>query len=226
MRAFRLVLLVTGAILSLPALLKAQHGSAVPHGDRTGRDPVSYLGALENPARDAWQKPAEVVAALGLQPGDVVADVGAGSGYFALRLASAVGPSGRVLAVDVSAPMLDHLRTRALEAGAGNIDTILAPHDDPLLPPGGVDLVFICNTWHHIDGRDAYLSKIRRALAPGGRLVIVDFHEEAPMGPPRAMKLARARVVDEVTRAGFALTTEHTFLPHQYFLVFTVPTVH
>lgn len=208
--------------------LLAQHGAAGHGGDRIHRDPTTYIASLENPARDAWQKPSEVVRALGLGAGDVVADIGAGSGYFALRFAPEVGPTGTVLAVDISAPMLDHLGKRATEAGVANVTTVLAAHDDPKLPAGAVNVAFTCNTWHHIDGRDAYLAKLKPSLAPGARFVIVDFHEEAPMGPPRAMKLSRQSVVDEVTRAGFTLSAEHTFLPHQYYLVFTAPsaTVH
>lgn len=199
----------------------AQHPLPGHEGDRIHRDPTTYLASLDHPSRDAWQKPAEVVQALGLRRGDVVADIGAGSGYFALRFAPEVGPTGRVLAVDISAAMLEHLAKRAREAGVDNVATILAPADDPRLPAGGVNVVFVCNTWHHIDGRDTYLAKVKHALAPGGRLVIVDFHEDAPMGPPREMKLSRESVVNEAIRAGFVLSAEHTFLPHQYYLVFT-----
>lgn len=217
----RVVLVATLVFSCSASTLLAQHASPGHGGDRIHRDPTTYIKSLENPARDAWQKPAEVVKALGLRAGDVVADIGAGSGYFALRFAPEVGPTGKVLAVDISAPMLEHLGKRATDAGVANVTMVLAAHDDPKLPAGGVNVAFTCNTWHHIDGRDAYLAKLKASLAPGARFVIVDFHEEAPMGPPREMKLSRQSVVDEVTRAGFTLAAEHTFLPHQYYLVFT-----
>lgn len=209
-------LLVFTALAALPVV--AQHGAA-PHGDRVQRDPVSYMTSLDDPARAAWQKPDEVVAALALKPGDVVADIGAGSGYFALRFAPLL-PQGRVLAVDVSQPMLDEVGRRATAAGMRNLVPVLGGFDDPRLPAGGVDVIFTCNTWHHIDGRDAYLARVKAALTPGGRVAVVDFHKDSPRGPAN-MKLARAAVVDEFQRNGFRLAAEHTFLPDQCFLVFT-----
>src|SRR5690606_9314295 len=134
--------------------------------------------------------PHEVLMALGLKRNDVVADIGAGSGYFALRFARHVG-AGRVLAVDVSQPMLDELTTRAKAAALSNVTPVLAKPDDPTLPDGAVNIIFTCNTWHHIEQRPAYLAKVKQALAPGGRFVIVDFHKDAPVGPPASMKLTR-----------------------------------
>ena len=150
-----------------------------------------------------------------------VADIGAGSGYFTLRFARHVGATGAVLAVDVSQPMLDEVRKRATVASLGTVRPVLARPDDPLLPDAGVDVVFICDTWHHIEQRPAYLAKIRRGLKPGGRFVIVDFHNGSPAGLLVLMKIARAEVLAEVQRAGFTLASEPTILPHQYFLVFT-----
>jgi ubiquinone/menaquinone biosynthesis C-methylase UbiE len=206
------------ALVGSPAAAQTvatEHDAHRLHGD-----PTAYMASLDDPARDAWQKPHEVVMALGLAPGMVVADIGAGSGYFTLRFARHVG-AGRVLAVDVSQPMLDAVRSRAAGAGLTAVSTVLAPPDDPTLPPAGVDLVFICDTWHHVERRPAYLARIRAALKPGGRFAIVDFHKDAPVGPPASMKLTRAEVLAEVQAAGFELAAEHTMLPHQYFLVFT-----
>lgn len=209
------VLVAAGA-----TVLAAQTAPTHHAADRLHGDPKAYMAALDDPARDAWQKPHEVVAALRLSEGQRVADIGAGSGYFALRFAHQVGSAGRVFAVDISRDMVAEVRRRAAEAGLRGVEAILAKPDDPLLPDGSVDLVFICDTWHHIEQREAYLTRLRRALAPGGRLAIVDFHKEAPVGPPAGMKLAREEVLAEAERAGFRLETEHTFLPHQYFLVF------
>ena len=195
---------------------------ATPHdAHRMHDDPTAYMAALDDPARDAWQKPHEVVTALDLKHGQTVADIGSGSGYFTLRFARHVGPSGKVLAVDVARPMLDEVTKRARSAGLGNVVAVHARPDDPLLPAGGVDLVFTCDTWHHIAERPAYLARVKQALAPGGRFVIVDFHKDAPVGPPASMKLTRDEVLAEVQRAGFVLASEPEFLPHQYFLVFT-----
>jgi SAM-dependent methyltransferase len=117
--------------------------------------------------------------------------------------------------------MVNLVTRRAGEAGLDNVVAVRAKPDDPLLPAGTIDVVFICDTWHHIENRAAYLRRLAQALAPGGRLAIVDFHKEAPMGPPPEMKLSRDEVAQEILAAGFRLQQEHTFLPHQYFLVFT-----
>ncbi len=185
------------------------------------RDSKAYIAMLEDPGRDAYQKPDQVVKALDLKPGVTVADIGAGSGYFAVRLAQAVGDEGRVLAVDISADMILHLNRRLRDAGIRNVQTVLSAPDDPLLPDASLDLVFICDTWHHIDERPKYLALLKRMLRPAGRIAIVDF-EKRPLsfGPPLEMKIAREDVVGELQAAGFRLVAEHTFLPHQYFLVF------
>lgn len=204
-----------------PARAAAQAVATTHDAHRLRADSASYIAVLEDPSRDGWQKPHEVIAALGLKPGEVIADIGAGSGYFALRFAHHVGATGRVLAVDVSRDMLTHLERRAAEAGLGNVRTVLAPPDDPLLPEGSVDRVFICDVWHHIDDRPAYLAKIRKALRPSGELVMIDFHKsDIPVGPPAGMKIAREQLISELEARGFRLVREHTVLPYQYFLVF------
>ncbi len=185
------------------------------------RDSKAYIAMLEDPARDAYQKPAEVVSALGLKPGEVVADIGAGSGYFAVRLARAVGEAGWVFGVDISPEMILHLNRRLRDAGVPNVRTILSAPDDPLLPDGSVDVFFICDTWHHIDERPKYLALMKRMLRPGGRIAIVDFHKRPlHFGPPLEMKIAREDVLKAMEAAGLRLAAEHSFLPYQYFLVF------
>ncbi len=187
------------------------------------RDAQAYIAMLEDPARDAYQKPNEVVAALGLKAGEVVADVGAGSGYFAVRLAQSVGPTGAVYAVDISPEMIVHLNRRIRDAGIQNVQTILAAPDDPLLRDASVDRFFVCDTWHHIADQEAYLTRMKRMLRPGGLVVMIDFQKrELPLGPPLAMKIAREDLIRQMEGAGFELLREHTFLPYQYFLVFTL----
>jgi ubiquinone/menaquinone biosynthesis C-methylase UbiE len=205
-----------------PALLHAQ-AAATPHEmhERHG-DPAAYIASLEDPARDAYQKPDEVVKALALRPGEVVADIGSGPGYFTLRFARAVGETGRVYAVDVSPDMIRALGHRLRDAGIRNVVPVLSEPDDPLLPDGAVDRFVIVDTWHHIENRPAYLALLKRMLKPGGQVVHIDFQKrDLPIGPPLEMKISREDLVQQMEAAGFKLSAEYTFLPYQYFLVFT-----
>jgi SAM-dependent methyltransferase len=117
---------------------------------RLHQDPTAYIAMLDDPARDAYQKPHEVITALKFKPGEVIADIGAGSGYFTFRLAHHVGDTGRVYAVDVSPNMIVHLNRRIRDLQVKNVVTILAAPDDPLLAAAAVDRFLICDTWHHI----------------------------------------------------------------------------
>jgi ubiquinone/menaquinone biosynthesis C-methylase UbiE len=214
--ALVLATLVTRAGAQAPA-------AQTPHEmHRLHQDSPAYIAMLEDPARDAYQKPAEVVAALALKPGEIVADIGAGSGYFALRMAKDVGPTGRVYAVDVSPDMIVHLNRRLRDAGVTGVQTILSAPDDPLLPDASVDRFFICDTWHHIEDQAKYLGLMKRMLRPGGQVVMIDFQKrDLPVGPPLPMKIAREDLVKQMEKAGFRLAREHTILPYQYFLAFT-----
>jgi arsenite methyltransferase len=218
---------IAGAVFAAAALSASSAASQTaqaPHqAHEMHADTASYIAALEDPARDAWQKPEQVLEALGVTEGQRIADIGAGSGYFALRLAQRAGASGRVFAVDISREMLAHLESRANKAGLSNIDTILAPPDDPNLPAASIDLVFFCDVWHHIDDQAGYLEKLKRALRPSGQIVMIDFQKrELPVGPPADMKIARDDLVRQLAAHGFRLAREHTFLPYQYFLVFVL----
>jgi ubiquinone/menaquinone biosynthesis C-methylase UbiE len=175
---------------------------------------------MEDPERASWQRPDEVVAALGLRPGDVACDVGAGPGYFTLRLSRAVGPGGRVWAVDVEPEMIAALRERLERAGARNVTPVLARADDPLLPPAACDVVLVVDTFHHFPDGVAYLRGLAARLRPGGRIVNVDFHKrEMPVGPPIENKVAREDFLAAARAAGLAVVEEKTFLVHQYFFV-------
>jgi len=211
---------LAAAVVLIPSLVSAQTVGSEHEAHRLHGDPKAYIAALDDPTRDAWQKPREVVSALNLREGNAVADIGAGSGYFTLRFAHHVGPAGKVFAVDVSKDMLAELQRRTAAAKLANITPILAAPDNPQLPANAVDVVFFCDVWHHIEQRGRYLATLAPALKRGGRLVIVDFHEDSPVGPPAAMKLTREKVVKEVEAAGFKLAGEHRFLPYQYFLEF------
>jgi arsenite methyltransferase len=186
------------------------------------RDPKAYIGALEDPKRDAYQKPHEVVHALSLKPGEVIADIGAGSGYFTFHFARHVGEKGRIYAVDVSSDMILHVNHRIRELKTSNVVSILADPDDPLLPDQSVNRFFVCNVWHHIENQTKYLSLMKKMLKPGGEIIMIDFHKkELPIGPPIQMKIAREDLIKQMENSGFRLAKEHTFLPYQYFLVFT-----
>jgi ubiquinone/menaquinone biosynthesis C-methylase UbiE len=195
-----------------------------PH-DATAHHPFTdvdkWTKLFDDPKRDEWQKPQETVAGLGLKPGQIVADLGAGTGYFERHLSRAVAPGGIVLAIDSEPEMVQHLGRRALKEQTPNVVPVLALPDEPFLPPGRVDCVLIVDTYHHIDDRLNYFRRMKGALAPGGRVAIIDFHKrELPVGPPLQHKLARDFVLDEMTQAGWSLAGEKTFLPYHYFLIF------
>ncbi len=184
-------------------------------------DPAYWAGVFDDPTRAAWQKPEELVAALGLRPGQCVADLGAGTGYFSRLLSRAVGPAGTVLAVDPEPNLIAHLRARAEREGSANVVPVLASTDNPRLPAGMVDVVLIVDTFHHIDDRVAYFRRVRGALRPPGRIAIVDWQKrELPVGPEMDHKLGREQVVHEMEAAGYRLVQEPSILPYQYFLIF------
>lgn len=196
------------------------HGHAGEGRDALGNpeDLERYLERLESPERAEWQRPDEVVAALGLAPGGVACDVGAGPGYFTLRLARAVGAAGKVYAIEAEPRMLDVLLSRLERAGLGNVVASLA-RDGVGLPPEPVDRVLIVNAYHHFDAGVAYLRALGDRLRPGGTLVNVDFHGgELPIGPPPELRVPRERFLAEAESAGLRLVEEKTFLPYQYFL--------
>jgi len=185
-------------------------------------DDVEYWRKVfDDPARDQWQKPHELVKALGVRPGMVVADLGAGTGYLSHHLAGAVGADGTVLVVETEPNLVVHLRKRAEEERTPNVVPILASADNPRLPARGVDLVIVLDTYHHVDDRIAYFRALHRALRQDGRVAVVDWHKrELPVGPPPDHKLAREQVVEEMRAAGWSLAQELDLLPYQYVLVF------
>ena len=217
------------AILSLLAMLALPLSALAQDADQRDRqqmhqlhrDSRAYIGMLDDPKRDAYQKPYEVLTALAIEPGEVIADIGAGSGYFTFRLAHRVGDKGRVYAVDISPDMIRHLNRRIRELKAMNVTAILADADDPLLADASIDRFFFSDSWHHIENQSKYLSLIKKMLKPGGEIIMIDFHKkELPVGPPMQMKIAREDLIRQMESNGFRLTKEHTFLPYQYFLVF------
>ncbi len=180
-----------------------------------------YIAFFEDPERDEWQKPDAVVQALNLQKGQAVADIGAGSGYFTLRFARAVAPKGLVYALDTEGNTLNYLRQRLAKEKIPNVRTLLVPPHDPLLADSSIDLAFICNIYHHLEDHNIYLRKLRKALKPQGRVVIVDFYkkEGMPVGPPMHMRLGEEKVEEELQEAGLEIIERLKFLPYQYILI-------
>lgn len=193
------------------------------HDRRLGqRDFGDYIARMESSDRAEWQKPEQVIAALELRLGERVADLGCGPGYFTLLLAEAVGPAGTVWGVDIEPAMLARLREHIRDRKIENIRTVHCSEDDPGLPAGQADTIFIVNTYHHFEYRPVYVSKLQRALASGGRIVIIDFvpksRQERGFGPRLEMQLSRKTVDAELATSGFYPAAEHGFLPEQYFV--------
>jgi predicted methyltransferase len=181
-------------------------------------DAERWAHVFDDPKRDAWQKPHQVIQALALKPDAVVADIGAGTGYFAARLARML-PSGKVYAVDVEPDMVKYLAERATKEKLANLVALAGTADDARLPEKA-DVILLVDVYHHIDRRDRYFRRLRESLKPGGRLAVIDFRMDSPAGPPRSARIAPERVVAELKAAGYSLSQEHDFLPRQYFLVF------
>ena len=186
---------------------------------------MEYLDRLDRPERDQDQKPAQVVDALELKPGMHVADLGAGSGYFTRRFVEAVGETGKVYVIDVEPEALKYVEEslsrmhRRFQA-----EFILAKPNNPKIPAESVDLIFVCDTYHHLEDRADYFRNVKTSLKPGGRIALIDFyHDErsGDLGFPKRHLVPREKVIEEMTAAGYRLSKEHRFLPKQYFLEFT-----
>lgn len=178
-------------------------------------DADAWAKEFDDPSRDAWQEPDRVIAALELAPEHVVADVGAGTGYFAVRLARVV-TAGEVIATDIEPDMVRYMTERAAREGLGNLRAVTTPPDDPQLHD--VDRVLVVDVWHHLGDRAAYARKLAAALRPGGLVAIVDFKLDTAHGPPREHRLAPQVIIDELAAAGLPAKVEAE-LPEQYIVI-------
>jgi SAM-dependent methyltransferase len=212
-RASLVAIAFSGAILALPATGQTPHTHKHSFGDAE-----KWSHVFDDPERDAWQKPHAVIEALALKPDAAVADVGAGTGYFAARLANML-PKGTVYAVDLEPGMVRYLGERAKREGLANLKPVQAAAGDARLP-GKVDLVLLVDVYHHIEAREGYFRQLAASLRPGARIAVIDFRLDSPEGPPKAARIAPERVKAEMSGAGYILVEEHRFLPRQYFLVF------
>ena len=196
-----------------PPPAKSQHGRLFPPQD---------LGLLEAPDRDEWQRPQQILDAMSIADAAVVADIGAGSGWFTVRLARRVGPNGRVYAQDVQPEMLAAITRRVQREGLANVRPVLGRGSDPHLPAGvALDGVLVVGVVHEIEDRVTLFRNLGTALKPGGRLGVVDFRPgDSGPGPDADDRVAAEVIEAEATRAGLRLLRTETFLPFQYFLIF------
>jgi ubiquinone/menaquinone biosynthesis C-methylase UbiE len=212
----RLVVLVSliglAAGVSLPAQQPRPHGRLFPPQD---------LGLLEAPDRDGWQRPDRIMDALGIADASRVADVGAGSGWFTIRLARRIGPQGLVYAEDVQQEMLNAISRRVQREGLANVRPVLGRGSDPRLPAGSLDAVLIVDAYHEIEDRVALLANVAEALKPQGKVGVIDFRVEGGgPGPDLDERVDPEVVVADAHRAGLRIVANETFLPYQYFLIF------
>lgn len=220
----RAVLALLGVCVSLAASSCKRTGNQTddPAEHHYG-DKEAALARFEEPERDAWAMPGKVIEMLGITPAMDIADIGAGSGYFTRRLATAA-PEGTTWAVDVDADFKDHIEGKRAEWGTPNIETRLAVYEHPLLPRDTVDLVFISNTYSFLQDRGAYFTAVYKALRRGGRLAVVDWRHDVDcprqIGCPKPSdRIPAETAIEELEHVGFELLARHDFLPYQYFLI-------
>ncbi len=211
-RSLLVVLAIAAAAATVTGRAQGGHGRLFP---------PENLGLLEGPDRDDWQQPDRVMDALGIADGSRVVDIGAGGGWFTVRLAHRVGPNGVVYAQDIQPQMLESIRRRVVREGLANVETILATPADPRLPPN-LTAVLIVDVYPQMAEPAGTLRHIREALAPGGRLGVIDFRTDGAggPGPPVENRLDSAVIIKDAAEAGLRLIREETFLRYQYLLVF------
>lgn len=189
-----------------------------PASQQRFSDIEKWINIFEGDKRDEYQKPEVVLKFMNLKPGNVVADIGAGTGYFTRRFAVAVGPDGKALGLDIEESMVNHMNEEAKKMGLGNYEARVVKTDDPELPVNSVDVIFLCNTYHHINNRVDYFKNVSRSLKDNGRLIIVDFYKNTDFGPPRDHKVAKEVVIEEMGLAGYSVLRDLNILPEQYYL--------
>ena len=212
---------VVASLLALVLLLVAPPASAQSKSAHGKLFPPGDLGLLESPDRDLWQLPGQIMDALGVAEGSVVADIGAGAGWFTIRLARRVGPNGIVYAEDIQPQMLEATGRRVAREGLRNVRTVLGSSEDPRLPAGALDAVLIVDTYHELENPDALLRNIAKSLKPQGRVGVVDYKRDG-LGPGPALedRVDAELIVRDAEGAGLKLLRRETFLPYQFMLVF------
>ncbi len=212
-------------LLLIPCLAAAETRAVDPEINTYyhGADPKRWEATFERGGREVFERHIEILQALSIRPGMRIADVGAGTGLFTMRFAEAVGPAGKVYAVDVSESFVDSIRRRARAEGLTNVVPVINQQKSVELAPASVDLIFLSDTYHHFEYPHAMLASIREALAPGGVLAIIDYRREPGVSPSWILEHVRAdrrTVISEVTQAGFELVDEPLKLRENYFIRF------
>ncbi len=218
-------------VLALMVLLAGGRLVAAQGTGAAGRHslfPPTDLGLLESPDRDIWQKPEQIMDALGIADGSKVADIGAGGGYFTVRLTKRVGPNGIVWAEDVQPAMLEAIKRRmakdvAKDASKDNVHTVQGTSTDPMLPADSVDAAIILETYQEIQYGNPllFLENLRKSLRPGGRVGIIDYKKEGGGPGPDGGRPDPETIIAVAEKAGLRLLKRETFLPFQFFLIFT-----
>lgn len=207
-----LILILLAEALGAQDLAPQRHGRLFPPQD---------LGLLEGPDRDAWQKPEQIMDALGIADGSAVADIGAGAGWFTIRLARRIGPNGTVIAQDVQRPMLDAIRRRVAREGLQNVQTRLGIDSNPNLPNAALDAVLVVDTYPEVEDRVSFLRNLGGALKPGGRIGVVNYtpgRGGPGPAPAEGVRVEAGRVEADARAAGLRVLARET-LPYQYLLV-------
>jgi ubiquinone/menaquinone biosynthesis C-methylase UbiE len=221
LRALHACLIVFALTLSLAPLSGQQPSRSGQHGRLF---PPTDLGLLEAPDRDEWQRPDLIMDALGIAEASVVADIGAGSGWFTIRLARRVGPNGLVYAQDVQQLMLAAISRRVQREGLTNVRPILGRESDPRLPARAVDTVLIVDVYHEIEDGVTLLKNVATAIKPQGKIGVIDFRlEDGGPGPAREERVGPDQVIRDAEAAGLRLLRQEEFLTYQYFLIFGRP---
>ncbi len=220
-------LIIGLAIAGPPGVLAEGQGPMVdPSINAPYQDPdfESWVRTFERPRREVYDKREAIVQATGVQAGQAVADIGAGTGLFTLMFAGEVGPKGRVYAVDISETFVRNIERRASEAGFENVEGIVNDQKSVKLPPDSVDVAFISDTYHHFEYPFETMASLHRALRPGGTVVVIDFRKDGGSGWVQGhVRAAKATVIEEVGSVGFEFIEERDFLKTNYFLRFRKP---
>lgn len=218
----RVIAVSVAIVIAASVLLEAQRRHPISGRIFAPTMGVAGAGWLERPERESEEAPSKALEALDLKPGMVVADIGAGSGYYSSRMAKRVGPTGHVYATDIQQGMIDLLERRIKSESLTNMSTVLGAMDDPKLPPQSIDLAIMVDVYHELSAPQEFIRRLRPALKRSGRLVLLEFRKEDPKVPIRPEhKMSIAEVKAELEPEGFRLSTVLNDLPWQHILVLT-----
>ena len=219
----RIASLVVVLVVAATSLVEAQRRHPVSGRVLAPVMGVGGAGWLERSEREQEEAPSKAIAALDLKPGMVVADIGAGSGYYTSRMSKSVGPTGKVYATDIQPGMIELINRRVAAEGLTNVTTVLGGMDDPKLPPASIDLAIMVDVYHELQAPQVFLQRLRETFKPGGRLVLLEFRKEDATVPILEVhKMSVAEVKAELEAEGFVLDKVIEVLPWQHIIVLRV----